>query len=151
MKAREGTRGHKAKGKGGEGVERKSEYGHRKMIVWQNIDRLDAMFQRNILPKIPAHCFQLRDQMDRACGSVAANFIEGYYSGSLKEYLRFLGYSKRSLAELQDWVRRSFHKTYLPEANYYEFDDLLIKTLFLLNRLINALKDKASKDKSLKP
>jgi four helix bundle protein len=132
-------------------VEGKNDYGHRKMVVWQNIDRLEAIFQQKILPKIPGHCFQLRDQMDRACGSVGANFIEGYYSGSLKEYLRFLGYSKRSLAELQDWVRRSFHKAYLPEADYYEFDDLLIKTLFLLNRLINALKNKVPKDKSAKP
>lgn len=121
-----------------------SEYGHRKMRVWQNLDRIEALVQNSILKQIPYNCFHLRDQIDRACSSSVANFIEGYYSGSIKEYLRFLGYSKRSLAELQDWVRRAFHENFIDESTYLSFDDLSIKTMFLINRLINALKIKSS-------
>lgn len=121
-----------------------SEYGHKKMRVWQNLDRIEAMVQKDLLPHVPHNCFQLRDQIDRACSSSVANFIEGYYSGALKEYVRFLGYSKRSLAELQDWIRRIFHQSYISNDLYNEFDDLLIKTMFLTNRLINALKAKPS-------
>ena len=121
-----------------------NSYGHRKMIVWQKLDLIDKMVQSEILPNIPKTLFQLRDQTDRSCSSSVANFIEGYYSGSLKEYIRFLHYSKRSLAELQDWVRRSFHKGFLSNEKYLRFDDLSIITMFFLNRLITALKNKLS-------
>jgi len=110
------------------------------MIYWQNLDKLEILVQKEMLPCIPKFEFNLRDQIDRACSSSIANFIEGYYSGSIKEYLRFLGYSKRSLAELQDWGRRTYHKSYISKDVYAAFDDLIIKTIYLSNRLINSLK-----------
>ncbi|MFA5840622.1 MAG: four helix bundle protein [Candidatus Margulisiibacteriota bacterium] len=119
-----------------------SKYGHRKMIVWQNLDKIEQIAQKEILVRIPKNCFSLIDQLDRSCSSSVANFIEGYYSGSIKEYIRFIGYSRRSLAELQDWVRRCFHKGYISENTYLQFDDLAIKTIFLENRLIHALRNK---------
>ncbi len=119
--------------------------GHRKMIVWQNLDKIECLVRSKILKVIPKHNFQLRDQIDRSCSSSVANFVEGYYSGAIKEYLRFLGYSKRSLAELQDWIRRSYYNEFIRHETYVEFDDLAIKTLYLLNRLISALKQKTLK------
>lgn len=119
--------------------EKANKYGHRRMIVWQNFDRIEIMIYGKILKCIPKRQFQLLDQIDRACGSCMANFVEGYYSGSTKEYIRFPRYSKRSLAELQDWVRRSHHKEFISKDVYCIFDDLAIKTLYLLNRLISSL------------
>jgi four helix bundle protein len=118
----------------------KGVLGHRKMIVWKNLDEIETMIQKVLLPRVPKTCFQLRDQIDRASSSTVANFIEGYCSGSIKEYLRFLGYSKRSLAELQDWIRRIYHKEMINSATYLKFDDLLIRTMYLENRLIASLK-----------
>jgi len=117
-------------------------YGHRKMRVWQNLDKVEALVRGDILRSIPRSNFQLRDQIDRSCSSAVANFIEGYYSGSIKEYLGFLHYSKRSLAELQDWVRRSYYNCFTKEEVYLLFDDLAIKTLYLINRLIFSLQTK---------
>ena len=120
-------------------------YGHRKMIVWQNLDQIEVSIQRKIIPLIPRNQFNLIDQIDRACSSSVANFIEGYYSGSIKEYIRFLKYSKRSLAELQDWIRRLFNKNIIKNIEYLALDDLIIRTMYLLNRLISALKIKSQK------
>jgi len=120
-------------------------YGHRKMVVWQNLDKIETMVQKKILRSIPKNCFKLIDQIDRSCSSCVANFIEGYYSGSIKEYIRFLHYSKRSLTELQDWVRRVHHKEHISQELYAEFDGLSIRTMFLLNRLINSLRLKSLK------
>jgi len=117
-------------------------YGHRKMIVWQNMDALELFVLRSILTKIPRTQFKTIDQIERASSSVVANFIEGYYSGSLKEYLRFLGYSRRSLAELQDWGRRVYRREFIPRETFLEFDDLSIRTTYLLSRLISSLKQK---------
>lgn len=134
----------KAEGKKGRKGKRmdNNNYGHRKMIVWKNLDMIEEIVIEKLLPKLPKNTFQLIDQIDRACSSSVANFIEGYYSGSPKEYTRFLKYSKRSLAELQDWVRRAFRKSFIKQTDYLELDTLIIRTMFLLNRLINSLQNK---------
>lgn len=119
----------------------KSGFGHRQMRVWQNADRLDVLVQK-ILAKIPKHEFQTRSQIDTASDSISANFVEGYYSGALGEYIRFTKYGKRSLAELQDRVRRIFRKGYINQNEYAEFDDLAIKTMYLFDRLIKSLENK---------
>jgi four helix bundle protein len=92
--------------------------GHRQMIVWQNTDQLDLLVQQKILPKIPKHEFKLRSQIDSASDSIGSNFVEGYYSGALGEYIRFLKYGRRSLAELEERVRRVFRKGYLAQTQY---------------------------------
>ena len=120
-------------------AEKANMYGHRKMVVWQNLDKIEIIVRKEIMKTIPKNEYALRDQIDRACSSCVANFIEGYYSGSIKEYIRFLGYSKRSMAELQDWIRRAYYKAFIEEAFYQEFDDLAIRTMYLLNRLISSL------------
>jgi len=116
-------------------------FGHRQMRVWQNADRLDVMVQK-ILAKIPKHEFGMRSQIDTASDSIGANFVEGFYSGALGEYIRFLRYGKRSLAELQERVRRVLRKGYITQIEYAEFDDLAIKTMYLFDRLLGSLEKK---------
>ena len=114
---------------------------HKKMIVWQSIDQLDTVVQE-ILGKVPRNEFKMRSQIDNASASVGANFVEGYYSGFLPEYIRFLTYSRRSLGELQERVRRVLRRGYIAEEQYSGFDERACKTMYLLNRLIYSLKDK---------
>jgi four helix bundle protein len=114
--------------------------GHKKMIIWGNIEKIESMVYKNILTSIPKNYYNLRDQIERATTSIGANFVEGYYSGSIKEYLRFLGYSRRSLAELNNWSRRVYYIKCISRELFDEFEDLTIKTLYLFNRLIYSLK-----------
>jgi four helix bundle protein len=111
---------------------------HQKMIVWQNCDRLDSMVQK-ILKKLPRYEYKIRSQIDSASDSVGANFVEGYYSGSIKEYLRFLNYAKRSLGELSERIRRLYRKDYINREELEEFNDLAIHTMYLFDRLIDSL------------
>jgi four helix bundle protein len=127
----------------------KKPRGHEKMIVWQNIDRLDILVQR-ILKYIPKHEFKMRSQIDNASDSVGANFVEGYYSGSLAEYIRFLYYSKRSLGELRERVRRVKRKGYITDEIYDEFENRSKGTMYLLDRLISSLKDKRQQEQATK-
>jgi four helix bundle protein len=119
---------------------------HRKMIVWQSIDELDIIVQK-ILANVPKKEYKIRAQIDSASDSIGANFVEGYYSGFLSEYLRFLSYCRRSLGELQERVRRLLRKQYLDRTDYDRFAERAAKTLYLLNRLIYALKEKQVKQK----
>jgi four helix bundle protein len=95
-----------------------------------------------MLKKIPWREFKIRSQIDSASDSVGANFVEGYYSGFLPEYIRFLSYSRRSLGELQERIRRILRKGYIDETEYDDFDERASKTMYLMNRLIYSLKKK---------
>ena len=116
-------------------------YGHRKMRVWQNIDRLCVIVYR-LVKKIPRSQYKLINQINSAMDSVGSNFVEGYYAGSIPEYLRFLRYSRRSLAEVQDRIRRCYQREYFSKNEHFEFDDLAIKTFYLFVRLIDSLEKK---------
>ena len=113
---------------------------HRKMIIWQNIDKLDIIVQ-DILKHIPKNEYKTRSQIDNASDSIGSNFVEGYYSDSLGEYIRFEKYAKRSLAELQERIRRILRKGYINQKIYDEFDDLAIKMMYLFDRLITSLEE----------
>jgi len=122
------------------------QYGHKKMIVWQMADKLDAMIQ-GVWNKIPRTEFRLREQLDSASDSVVSNFVEGYYSGSLPEYIKFCKYSKRSLGEVQQRMRRILRKRYVTEAEYAEIDKIAGKTMYLFNRLLDSLERKRATQK----
>jgi four helix bundle protein len=136
---------NKKKNRGNKGKKHAGEKeiigGHKKMIVWQSIDKLDILVQK-MLKKIPWREFKIRSQIDSASDSVGANFVEGYYSGFLPEYIRFLSYSRRSLGELQERIRRILRKGYIDETEYDDFDERASKTMYLMNRLIYSLKKK---------
>jgi four helix bundle protein len=117
------------------------EYGHKKMKVWQNADKLD-IFVQQFLRRIPRHEARLREQVDSSSGSITANFVEGYYSGSLPEYIKFIRYSKRSCGELNEHIRRVNRKGYILDNEYALFDQLAGRTMYLFNRLLYALENK---------
>jgi four helix bundle protein len=119
--------------------------GHEKMIAWQMADELDFIVQE-ILKKIPKYEYKTKSQIDNASDSIGSNFVEGYYSGSLAEYLRFLRYSRRSCAELQERVRRVYRKRYINEDLYQEFREKAIKTGYIFDRLIDSLEKKKEND-----
>ncbi|MEO0123360.1 MAG: four helix bundle protein [candidate division WOR-3 bacterium] len=143
--AKEGSRGQE--GERIEMAERDSKErkiglkGHEQMIVWQNIDKLDSYVQF-LLKKLPKNEYKMRSQIDDASDSVGANFVEGYYSGSLSEYLRFLHYSRRSAGELKERVRRVLRKGYISETEYENFNNLATGAMYLLDRLILSLRIK---------
>lgn len=120
---------------------------HEKMIVWQMADKLDSIVQE-ILKKIPRTEFKLRSQIDSASDSIGSNFVEGYYSCSTREYLRFCRYSRRSCGELQERIRRALRKGYINTDDYKKFSEIVIKTGYLFDRLILSINNNLGDEKS---
>lgn len=116
--------------------------GHKKMIIWHNIEKISEYIFEKILPLIPRKYHSLQDQIERATTSIGANFIEGYYSGSTKEFTRFLGYSRRSLAELEYWIGHCTKRKYINNSVAIDLEDIIIKTGYLTDRLMLSLKNK---------
>jgi four helix bundle protein len=120
--------------------------GHMKMRVWQNSDQLDLMI-KDLSNKIPKQNSNLISQISRASNSILANYVEGYYSGSLKEYVRFVYYSKRSLGELMEHIRFCLRREFISEVEFNELNGLSWRTMYLIDRLIASLKKKMEEDK----
>ncbi len=123
-------------------------FGHKKLVVWKNIDELTEIVCKRIIPVIPKNKFKLKDQMERAVSSIGANFIEGYYSGSTKEFIKFLNYSRRSLSELGYWLNFCCKTKLISGSLFNSSNDLLIRTGYLLDRLILSLRKKLSSSNS---
>ena len=62
--------------------------------------------------------FGLRDQVQRAAGSIMHNIAEGFDSGSNAEFIRFLGYSKRSCTEVQSQLYVARDQDYLTRDEF---------------------------------
>ena len=68
--------------------------------------------------------FSLKDQIWRSSGSVMDNIAEGFDDGSLKEFVRFLGYSQRSCGEVQSQLYRILDCQYITNDQFQKAYDL---------------------------
>mgnify|MGYP000695157919 CR=1 FL=1 len=68
--------------------------------------------------------FSLRDQIWRSSGSVMDNIAEGFDDGSVKEFVRFLGYSQRSCGEVQSQLYRALDCEYISQEEFHDVYNL---------------------------
>ena len=62
--------------------------------------------------------FSLKDQIWRASGSAMDNIPEGFDDGSVKEFVKFLGYSQRSCGEVQSQLYRALDCKYISNDQF---------------------------------
>jgi len=68
--------------------------------------------------------FGLKDQIQRASGSIMHNIAEGFDGGSNKEFIRFLKYSQRSCSEVQSQLYVALDQEYISQERFQELYDL---------------------------
>ena len=62
--------------------------------------------------------YGLKDQIQRASGSIMHNIAEGFDSGSNLEFVRFLGYAKRSCTEVQSQLYIALDQEYVSKEQF---------------------------------
>ena len=124
-----------------EGYNKKTMSTHEKLIAWQLGDELDKKIQ-SLIRTLHRNEYKIIQQIDSASDSIGSNIVEGYYSGSTKEYRRFLRYSRRSCAEVQERVRRLNRKGMGDPKLREESITLCIRTGYILDRLILSINKK---------
>ena len=62
--------------------------------------------------------FSLKDQIWRAAGSAMDNTAEGFDDQSVKEFIKFLGYSLRSCSEVQSQLYRALDCGYISQEEF---------------------------------
>lgn len=68
--------------------------------------------------------FGLKDQIQRASGSIMHNIAEGFDGGSNKEFVRFLRYSQRSCLEVQSELYVALDQEYIDSVQFQRLYDL---------------------------
>ena len=89
--------------------------------------------------------YGVRDQIQRATISIMANIAEGFDCESNIEFGRFLGYARRSAAEVQSLLYAAYDLGYINEVNFRECFDQAVKTKALIGGFIHFLKKSSKK------
>ena len=71
--------------------------------------------------------FGLRDQIQRASGSVMHNIAEGFDAGSNAEFVRFLRYAQRSCSEVQSQLYVAMDLNYISKSEFEQTYELAAK------------------------
>jgi len=95
--------------------------------------------------------FALKDQIRRAAGLVMHNIPEGFDSGSDAEFLRFLGYARRSTSEVQSQLYTALDLDYISDAEFETIYELAHKTKLEVNAFIAYLSKSVSSKETREP
>lgn len=91
-----------------------------------------------------ARDFGLRDQIQRASGSIMHNIAEGFDSGSNPEFIRFLGYAHRSCSEVQSQLYVAWDLKYIIEPQFQELYALAAKARAKIGAFMRYLRNHPS-------
>jgi len=83
--------------------------------------------------------FGLRDQIQRAAGSVMHNIAEGFDAGYDAEFIRFLKMARRSAAEVQSELYLALDALYITEDELRKAYNFATESKKLINGLITYL------------
>jgi four helix bundle protein len=97
-------------------------------LARQLCDRLYERFSSGAFAKD----FALRDQIDRASGSIMDNIAEGFDGGSNAEFARFLSYAQRSCGEVQSQLYRALGRNHIDRSL---FDQLYADTALIRSKI----------------
>lgn len=90
--------------------------GYEDLVVWQKAMDLAASIYA-LSPLMPkSELYGMTSQIQRAAASVPANIAEGYQRGTRKDYARFIGIARGSLAETETFLMLAIRIGHLPGA-----------------------------------
>ena len=95
---------------------------------WQLARELTRLVYQMTSQGAFARDFGLRDQIQRAAGSVMHNIAEGFDGGSNAEFAKFLRYAQRSCTEVKSQLYVALDQRYITDDQFKTAYDLATKT-----------------------
>ena len=102
--------------------------------IWQMARDICNEIQELILDTSLGNDFALRNQMDKASGSVMDNIAEGFERNGNKEFIQYLSIAKASCGELRSQLYRALDRKHIDKPTF----DQLIGKLTLESKKISA-------------
>ncbi len=113
------------------------------ILAWQEARKLVGDVYKLTSSGALMKDFGMRDQLQRAAGSVMTNIAEGFDCESKVEFARFLGIARRSAVEVQSLLYAAFDVGYINEQTFKTEYQQANKTKALIGGLKRALKPPA--------
>ncbi|MDH7485566.1 MAG: four helix bundle protein [Anaerolineae bacterium] len=92
-----------------------------------------------------ARDLRLRSQIEDAAASVMANIAEGFDAGSDAEFIRFLGYARRSASEVQSHLYIALDRGYVTQEEFEAIYQKATQVKKLINGFIRYLRQSCRK------
>ena len=119
--------------------------GYTDLQVWHRAMDLAALVYGLVGQMPKSEQFGMTSQMTRAVASVPANIAEGYQRGSRKDYARFIGIARGSLAETQTFLLLAERVGHLTQADIFPSLSAADELSRMLTRLKRRLDDPPSR------
>lgn len=117
------------------------------MKVWQESRKILKII-RLICKRHPgSKDFNFTDQITRSTRSISANIAEGCDALTSPEFIKFLGYSKRSCGETRSHLYDALEESYISKIEFDNANNHLKKISAMLAKLIHHLQSQDRKFK----
>jgi four helix bundle protein len=117
--------------------------------VWQEARELNILLQEFYGRYAIKKDSDWEDQISRAVLSIMSNIAEGNDAQSDMEFAKFLGYAKRSAAEVRSQIYFAFDRKYISEEEFNELKSRAIRIARQLASLISYLQSSKRKRRSI--
>lgn len=95
--------------------------------------------------------FAFVDQITRSARSICANIAEGHDAITAPDFVKFLGYAKRSLAEVQSHFYDALDEGYITKQEFVQLKDKADQICKILRRLMQYLQQTKMKNRKNGP
>ena len=107
---------------------------------WQDARKLVRLIYDLTKKKEFSKDFGLKDQIRRSAISGMANISEGFHRSSPKDFIKFLDYSRSSIAETTSHCYVALDQGYINDAELTETKEMADRTWKRINKFISYLK-----------
>lgn len=110
------------------------------IVSWQEARKLNRKIGELIKEDRFKGIYPLVNQVLRSGGSVMDNIAEGFERNGKREFIQFLSVSKASCGELRSQLYRMKDLEIITNKEFEELKEQTLRISFLIQRLINNLK-----------